>query len=1021
MITDSEYQIIRDRINALFRADEATCLQTLFLSAQLDAKARQNVVQRATSWIEQIRRDHKPQASATDLLSRFGLTSHEGLALMCLAEALLRIPDRATADALIRDKLGETHWNEALDKDTPWVVNAAGWALSLTGAVINLDDATLHNPGAAVGRLVSRLGQPVIREALRYAMQWLADQFVMGETIESALHRAEPEIEKGLTYSFDMLGEGARTAEDAARFYQDYVHAIKAVGELQARRRFKRPPGISVKLSALHPRYEMAQRDRVLSEMVPRLVELCDLAADHDIPLTIDAEEADRLYLAVDVARDLLCKMKPSSWQGLGFAVQAYEKRAPAVIEGFAALARAHKRRLQIRLVKGAYWDTEIKRAQERGWDDFSVYTRKASTDLSYMACARRMLELDDVIKPIFGTHNALTVAHLLELAGSPDRIEFQRLHGMGEDLSHLMQAEGLKICVYAPVGQHDVLLGYLVRRILENGANSSFVHRLLDADVPVASLVVDPVDDVKAQTSLRHPSIRRASELYMPERINSAGLDITDPFVIVPLMQSMENFYSKNYSAASVINGENKSDVSVMAAVDEAFTSAQKAFSSWNNSGVSVRAACLDKLADLLEQNRIEAMALLVSEARKTIPDALSEVREAVDFCRYYAMRARQDFAQIELPGPTGERNTLHLTGRGVFVCISPWNFPLAIFLGQIAAALVAGNTVIAKPAPQTPRIATWIAQLVHRSGVPQSAFHVLNGGTEMGTAIINHPAVAGVAFTGSTATARIINRALAAKDSPIVPLIAETGGQNAMIVDSSALPEQVIDDVITSCFRSAGQRCSALRLLCLPESTADKLIAGIRGAMRELHVGDPSKLSTDVGPVIDQAAQKRLLDHVGLLKKEATEIFTLSHGSDIIDSPYIAPQAWEIPSIEWLKGEVFGPILHIVRYKPDDLDSLIDRINATGFGLTGGFHSRIDNTVKRVEQKLAVGNFYVNRSVIGAVVGVQPFGGQGLSGTGPKAGGPHYLPRFATERVTSINTTAAGGNASLLMAASE
>jgi RHH-type proline utilization regulon transcriptional repressor/proline dehydrogenase/delta 1-pyrroline-5-carboxylate dehydrogenase len=1020
MSSQSSFQESLKQISSLYRADEETSLKRLFPLARLAPDAEYRVRAKAENWINKIRHAHRPDAGATDLLSRFGLTSQEGIALMCLAEALLRIPDVTTADALIRDKLNETHWNEALGKDAPWMINAAGWALTLTGKVIGLDAPNAETPGAVLGNLISRLGQPVIREALRHAMQWLADQFVVGETIDKALARAQIDMQKDIIFSFDMLGEGARSAEDAERYFQDYVNAIDAVGKAQAEHGHIRASGISVKLSALHPRYEMVQRKRVLKEMVPKIVALCEQSAKYDIPMTLDAEEADRLQLSLEIAEIILKQQGFKQWHGLGFAVQAYQKRAPAVIDCLAELAKANNKRIHIRLVKGAYWDTEIKRAQERGWADFPVYTRKASTDVSYLACARKILEQDKYIQPVFGSHNALTVAHVLELAGDKNRVEFQRLHGMGEDLGHLMQAEGLKCCVYAPVGNHDVLLGYLVRRILENGANSSFVHRLLDSRVPIDELTTHPVDEVLSHKAIRHPSVRRSPDLYKPDRLNSSGLDLTDPFVTDLLQQQIVVTNNKVFSSAALVNGQELPNVTVDKALSTAFEASAHGFSSWNNLPVDARAKCLENVADHLEQNNVDLLALLVSEGRKTLPDALAEVREAVDFCRYYALRAREDFKPIELPGPTGERNTLRLSGRGTFVCISPWNFPLAIFLGQVAAALVAGNAVIAKPAPQTPRIATYVGHILHQSGIPANVVHILNGGTDMGGAIIKHPLVAGVCFTGSTATARTILRSLAAKDGPIVPLIAETGGQNAMIVDSSALAEQVVDDVVMSCFRSAGQRCSALRLLCLPEPTADKIMALIKGAMRELRVGDSGKLETDVGAVIDELAQKRLLDHVERLKKEAREIYTTPLANDAVNAPFVSPQAWEIPSIEWLTGEVFGPILHIIRYEPQQLGQLIQRINATGFGLTGGLHSRIENTVQQVERDLNVGNFYVNRSIIGAVVGVQPFGGQGLSGTGPKAGGPHYLSRFATERVSSVNTTAAGGNASLLMSAS-
>ena len=997
---------------ALYRADEQSCLNALIPLARVTPEARKRSVTRAAQWVEEIRRDHRPSVTVTDLLARFGLTSQEGLALMCLAEALLRIPDKATADALIQDKLDEAHWDKAIGFDAPWTINMTGWALALTGSILKLDDDSATSAGAALGKLIARLGQPVIREAIRTAMQWMADQFVMGETIEAALQRTESLMRDGVRFSFDMLGEGARTAEDSARYLADYERAIDTIGAHQKKHKFARASGISVKLSALHPRYEMAQHARVMHELVPRLVALCERAAKLGMTLTIDAEEGDRLQLSLEIAAEMMARMKEHGWNGLGFAVQAYDKRAPATIDFFAALAEAHHRRLHIRLVKGAYWDTEIKRGQERGWSDFSVYTRKVNTDVSYMACARRLLAQSKFISPVFGTHNALTIAHIAELAADlhvdPRGIEFQRLHGMGEELHDLIRRDGLLGCVYAPVGAHDVLLGYLVRRILENGANSSFVHQLLDKNISVSDMVDDPVRLCLDNKTMRHPAVRRSADLYAPERRNSEGLDLADPFVTDPLLDEIAK------------KSVTRVDARPTPPVDRLFEQAQTGFALWTKTNVETRAACLEKLADRLEANRAPLMALLIREGKKSIPDALGEVREAVDFCRYYAVRARADFAPIALPGSTGERNTLHLAGRGVFVCISPWNFPLAIFLGQIVAALVAGNAVIAKPAPQTPEIAGLTTRLLHEACIPREVFHLVTGGAEIGAELVAHPRVAGVAFTGSCATARAINRTLAAKDGAIVPLIAETGGQNTMIVDTSALPEQVVDDVITSAFRSAGQRCSALRVLYLPEETADKIIGMLKGAMRELHVGDPSLLATDVGPVIDENAKARLLAHVERLRKNAKEIYTTPLNAACLYGTFVAPQAWEIPSINFLTEEVFGPLLHIVRYRTENLGAIIQQINATGFGLTGGLHSRIEQTVETVEAALRVGNFYVNRSLIGAVVGVQPFGGEGLSGTGPKAGGPHYLLRFATERVTSINTTAAGGNASLLMAAS-
>ena len=1000
------------RCAALSYVDEDICVARILAAAHMSPDNRMQASARARRWVESIRQSKKAHAGVTDLLSRFGLTSQEGLALMCLAEALLRIPDSETADALIRDKLGDTRWLESLGDDAPWSINATGWALATAGKFVDLQNEEKTGLGATLGRAVARLGQPVMREAIRHAMQWMADQFVMGETIVKALDRARPMMEKGVRFSFDMLGEGARTMADAERYMEQYRTAIERIGQFQAEKKYPRVSGISVKLSALHPRYEMAQRERVMQELVPKLVDLCELAAHYAIPLTIDAEEADRLHLSLEVVDASLRCAELGTWDGFGLAVQAYQKRAPAVIDTIAHLAKTYRRRIHIRLVKGAYWDTEIKRAQERGLDNYPVFTRKATTDVSYIACARRILEAGDLIQPIFGTHNALTVAQVLAVAQGRDatRIEFQRLHGMGAELHGLMHQEGIGCCIYAPVGDHDVLLSYLVRRLLENGANSSFVHRIFDPAVPVESLIQDPVAVVRDYGDfVRNPVLPRVTDVYEPSRRNSSGLDLSDPFVTDSLLRRIEPL--------SLPPTPMPTDTQ---AVDGLFESAGKAHSAWAQTPVETRAVCLEKLSGLLEKNHDQFMGLLIREGGKTIPDAVAEIREAVDFCHYYARRARLDFAPMDLPGPTGERNRLRLVGRGVFVCISPWNFPLAIFLGQVIAALVAGNSVIAKPAPQTPRIAALAVQLMHESGIPAQALHLALGGAEIGVMLVRHPCVAGVAFTGSMAAARTINQALAVRAGAIVPLIAETGGQNAMIVDSSALHEQVVDDVIISCFRSAGQRCSALRILCLPDATADAILTMLKGAMTELRVGDPMKLATDVGPVIDAAAQQRLQKHIERLRREAREIFTVPLDDVCQRGLFVAPQVWGIPSIDWLEGEVFGPILHVVRYAPGDFDAIVRAINATGFGLTAGVHSRIDRFVNRVERDLKVGNLYVNRSMIGAVVGAQPFGGEGSSGTGPKAGGPHYLPRFATERVTSVNTTAAGGNVGLLASSS-
>lgn len=989
---------------ALYRADENACVGQMLCNANPPPSARQAIADRAAKWIEAIRTTPR-RAAATELLTRFGLSTQEGLALMCLAEALLRIPDRATADALIKDKLDPETWDAAFSQDASWTVRGAQWALLVSGKIAHPGPAT--TAGGALARLLSRLGRPMVREALRVAMGWMAAHFVTGETIDDALRRTEPDMAAGVRFSFDMLGEAARTAADADRFMREYEAAIDAIGDHYAARGFARPSGISVKLSALHPRYEWAQRTRVMGELAPRLVSLCERAAKYNLPLTVDAEEGERLQLSVELAAAAMSSMQVGDWSGLGFAVQAYDKRARAAIDAFAALAAAHDRRIHLRLVKGAYWDGEIKRAQERGLPDFNVYTRKENTDISYYACARRILDHRAWVDPYFATHNALTASFVAELAGDAP-VEFQRLHGMGEELHQVLRAEGRLSCVYAPVGRHDVLLGYLVRRLLENGANSSFVHRLNDPTVPVADLTADPVQTCLARDDARHPSIKLPAALFAPERRNSAGVDLADPYVAEPLLAEVETYRfvaprSQPFDA------------------DALFARGARAFAGWNGATPGHRAACLERLADRLESERGPLMSILVREGGKCLPDALAEVREAVDFCRYYALRARHDFAPLDLPGPTGEHNRLTLRGRGVFLCISPWNFPLAIFLGQVAAALVAGNAVIAKPAPQTPHIAQFVAGLFAECGLPEDVLQIVPGGPDVGAALVAHADVAGVAFTGSTATAQAINRALAAKDGPIVPLIAETGGQNAMIVDSTALPEQVVDDVVTSAFRSAGQRCSALRLLALPERTADAVLTMLAGAMRELTIGDPGKLSTDIGPVIDAAAKERLNRHIDRLRAEARAIYDWPLTEKLAHGNYVAPQAWEIPDVAFLKGEVFGPILHVIRYEPEQLPALIAAINATGYALTAGVHSRVQAFADTVGAQLRAGNLYVNRSMIGAVVGSQPFGGMGLSGTGPKAGGPHYLPRFAVEHACSVNTTAAGGNASLLVLASE
>lgn len=1029
-------QQIRDQFAKTYRGDEAECLTAMLPLARMEEHAYDRAAHRAKKWIEQIRASEKSIPAVSEMLSKFGLSSAEGIAMMCLAEALLRIPDKSTAEALIHDKLTEQDWSNILGKDDGWLLGAAGWGLKLTGKLVGLDKALAFSPGQAIGSLVSKFSQNVVREAMQHVIKWMADQFVLGETMKDACARSKKLVDQKSRISFDMLGEGARTMKDAERYFISYADAIKTAGLFNRSNPRAAVSGISVKLSAFHPRYEATQSERVLTELVPKVIHLAELAAQEKMFMIIDAEEADRLSLSLDVLDETLAHGKFADWEGLGLAVQAYQKRALATIDKVAALAKLHNRRLIVRLVKGAYWDTEIKRAQERGLADYPVFTRKATTDVSYLACARKILEANTWIQPMFGTHNALTIASIIEMAREDNRLEFQRLHGMGEELYKHVKQLGYRTCIYAPVGDHSTLLAYLVRRMLENGANSSFVNQLYNPHIPIESLVANPVALMESTKPVQHPAICLPSQLYAPERINSPGVDVTNPPEIFPLMDKVKLAAAQVYTSAPIIDGKlypNKAlyehgpgekgktvgriTPATMEQADEAMECAHKAFPAWTIRSVAERAACLEKLADLILERKHEFLALLIHGGGKTVVDGLNEIREAVDFCRYYAARARFDFQTHELPGPTGETNLYSMHGRGVFVCISPWNFPLAIFLGQVAAALVAGNTVVAKPAPQTPLIAALTVLTAFEAGIPNGALQLITGGADIGERLVSSLYCSGVAFTGSVAAAQKINRTLAARDGPIAPLIAETGGQNAMIVDTSALPEQVVDDVVTSAFRSAGQRCSALRVLYLPEDTAVKITSMLIGAMQELKVGHPALLSTDVGPMIDRAAVQRLEMHVEKLRAEASEIYTLPLPSDCKDGNYFSPQVWEIQNIRWLEGEVFGPILHIIRYHPDNLIQVFDDIHSTGFGLTGGIHTRLDSMMEKARDFMPVGNLYINRSMIGAVVGSQPFGGHGLSGTGPKAGGPLYLHRFAVERVTSINTAAAGGNTTLLM----
>jgi RHH-type proline utilization regulon transcriptional repressor/proline dehydrogenase/delta 1-pyrroline-5-carboxylate dehydrogenase len=973
----------------------------------------------------------------------YELSSREGVVLMCLAEALLRIPDAETANQLIKDKLRDADFGQHLGESDSMFVNASTWALMLTGRILKLDEGG-KDLGGVLKRLVTRSGEPVIRQAVTQAMRILGRQFVMGRNINEALERAEAAEARGYRHSYDMLGEAARTAADAQRYFEAYDKAIAAIGKAAAGRGPIAGPGISIKLSALHPRYEFAQRRRVLGELVPRVLKLAQAAKKQGIGFTIDAEEADRLDLSLEVIEAVSGDPSLAGWGGFGLAIQAYQKRCLPLVDWLADMAARHRRRLMVRLVKGAYWDSEIKASQERGLSGYPVFTRKASTDVSYLACARRLLEAPTALFPQFATHNAQSLSAVIEMAGGPEaareKLEFQRLHGMGEPLYEQVtpkEAMGIAARIYAPVGSHEDLLAYLVRRLLENGANTSFVNRIVDEKAPLDEIVADPVAKVRKLEQKPHPRIPLPAHIYGPERRNSAGIDLTDVDSLKPLKQEVEAAAAQEWRAQPIVggqplagNGEPVLDPAdlrrkvgmVLNAgpkdVDAAIARAARAFPGWAATPATERALCLERAADLLEAERGAVIALCIREAGKTIPDAVAELREAVDFCRYYAQRARADFAKpMPMPGPTGERNQIALHGRGVFACISPWNFPLAIFTGQVAAALAAGNTVIAKPAEQTPLIASLAVALLHRAGIPGDVLHLLPGdGPSVGAPLVQDPRIAGVAFTGSTETARGINRVLAAKDGPIVPLIAETGGQNAMIVDSSALPEQVVRDTVVSAFQSAGQRCSALRVLFVQQDIAPKLTEMLTGAMAELKIGDPAELSTDVGPVIDKAAKDMLEAHVARMTREGQLLYRAKLGPDCANGHFFAPAAFRIDALSRLEREVFGPILHVVDYAADRLDEVIEAVNNTGYGLTLGIHSRIDGKVSYIAERLRVGNAYVNRNMIGAVVGVQPFGGEGLSGTGPKAGGPRYLHRFATERTLSIDTTASGGNASLL-----
>ena len=981
------------------RAPEPDVLKPLLERARLSPESRERVLGTASGLLADLRAA-QGKGWVNQFLQEYRLNTSEGVALLSLAEAFLRVPDPETADLLIADKLGEADWRAHRGRSNSLLVNSATWGLVVGRALVG-------EGGGALKRLIGRAGEPFVRQAVGAAMKMMGEIFVMGRSIDEAMRRMARPEHAGFTASFDMLGEAARTHEDAQRYFRSYTDAVDAVG-----RNAGAGHSISVKLSALHPRYEVARWAECVPALTQMLEALAVQAAAKGIALTVDAEESERLEMSLDIIGTVAALPSLKGWDGFGMAVQAYGKRARPVV----AWANALGRPMNVRLVKGAYWDSEIKRTQIEGLSDYPLFTRKAATDVSYLAVARDMLDAEN-IRPAFASHNALTVATIVEWAGNSRDFEFQRLHGMGEGLyERLVRERGYHTRIYAPVGGHRDLLAYLVRRLLENGANSSFVHQLADERLTEAEILADPVAKIAAVGGARHPSIPLPRDLF-GERKNSEGLDLSDRAVLARTVSAVNAPLPFRGGAFPPASGSAESPHPNPSSEGEgqvkvAITRAQAAFPAWSARSVGERAAILDRLADLLEQHRDALMAICVQEAGKTIPDAIGEVREAADFCRYYAQQARPIMQPHELPGPTGERNVLRLEARGVWATIAPWNFPLAIFLGQCAAALVAGNTVVAKPAPQTPRIAARAVELAHQAGVPADALILAPSGPEVGAALVADVRVAGVAFTGSTTTAKKIARALVADDDrPIVPLIAETGGINAMIVDSTALPEQVVADVVTSAFRSAGQRCSALRLLLLQEEIADGVIAMLKGAMDTLVLGAPGDPATDVGPVIDQAAYDHLMGYRASAKQRWIKT---------VDAPeaglFVPPTLVRLDRIEDLDREWFGPLLHVATWPAGQLAETIARVNAKGFGLTMGLHSRIARAAEVTEAAAAVGNLYVNRSMIGAVVGSQPFGGEGLSGTGPKAGGPHYLQRFCVERHVSIDTTSAGGNATLL-----
>ncbi|MGI9225736.1 MAG: bifunctional proline dehydrogenase/L-glutamate gamma-semialdehyde dehydrogenase PutA [Woeseiaceae bacterium] len=1034
-------------INDHYLADEQELVRELAEAADPGDIGRNKIQQTAAQLVRAVRRNTKKDAGIEAFLQQYDLSSDEGVLLMCIAEALLRIPDADTADRLIADKITLARWKDHLGASDSLFVNAGTWGLMLTGRILSLDETATSNPGQSLGKLVSRAGEPLVRTAMRQAMKIMGHQFVMGRTIGEALKRSLKNEKLPYRYSFDMLGESALTTVDAQRYLDNYHEGINSIGsgpQIDAPDVFS-APGISVKLSALHPRYEHSHEERVMAELVPAVHELAKHAKEVGIGLTIDSEEAHRLEMWLEIFQRVYRDKALDGWDGFGLALQTYQRRGRDTMRFIEELAGEVGRRIPVRLVKGAYWDSEVKWAQEQGIESYPVFTRKSHSDVSYLACARSALAAGEKIYAQFATHNAHTLASVLHYAGARRDYEFQRLHGMGEELyAEVIDPEKHdRPCrVYAPVGNHEDLLPYLVRRLLENGSNTSFVNKIIDESIDVQDIIADPLQVAASHDFLPHDKIPRPVDIFQPERDNSHGFNLADRNVSRKLLSDLEEAASRPILGKPIVGGNelpgteepsvNPANTSQVVGVchlvaeehiDRALDLSIKGQVAWDRVGAAERARILNRAADLFESHHAELLSLCVREGGKTIPDSIAELREAVDFFRYYGAQAERHFGEpLRMPGPTGEHNTYGLRGKGVFICISPWNFPLAIFTGQVAAALAAGNAVLAKPAAPTPLIAYRAVQLMLEAGVPADVLHFVPGsGSLIGRRAVADPRVAGVVFTGSTGVAQTINQTLAQRNGPIGTLIAETGGQNAMFVDSSALPEQVVHDSIYSAFNSAGQRCSALRLLCVQEEIEPRTLDLLTGYMDELVIGDPKYLSTDVGPAIDAPSRAVLEAHVERMAQEARIVHRCAMPPGTEAGTFFPPTLVEIDDINVLTEEVFGPVLHVLKFKGSELDKTIAAVNSTGYGLTMGLHSRIDSRARGLVAASGAGNIYINRNMIGAVVGVQPFGGRGLSGTGPKAGGPHYLQRMGSEYTVSNNISAVGGNASLLTLSSD